>query len=77
MSQSDIVNLLVKKKKKVFTSKEISEILEVRQENILRSIKRLLECHEISSRKITKEELTAKGYDKKHRPTRFWFYWID
>ena len=77
MSQSDIVNLLVKKKKKVFTSKEISEILEVRQENILRSIKRLLECHEISSRKITKEELTAKGYDKKQRPTRFWVYWID
>lgn len=77
MSQSDILSLLEKKKKKVFTSKEISEILKVRQENILRSIAKLLEYDEIKSRKITSEELKDKGYDSKQLPTRFWVYWVD
>jgi transcription initiation factor IIE alpha subunit len=77
MSQSDILNLLEKKKKKVFTSKEISEILKVRQENILRSIAKLLEYDEIKSRKITSEELKDKGYDSKQLPTRFWVYWVE
>lgn len=77
MSQSDILKLLEKKKKKVFTSKEISEILKVRQENILRSIAKLLEYDEIKSRKITSEELKDKGYDSKQLPTRFWVYWVD
>jgi phage regulator Rha-like protein len=77
MSQSDIIELLEKKKKKVFTSKEISELLEVRQENILRSIKKLLEYEEIKSRKITKEEIKDKGYESKQLPTRFWVYWVE
>jgi transcription initiation factor IIE alpha subunit len=77
MSQSDILKLLEKKKKKVFTSKEISEILKVRQENILRSIAKLLEYDEIKSRKITSEELKDKGYDSKQLPTRFWVYWVE
>lgn len=77
MSQSDIIKLLEKKKNKVFTSKEIAMLIEVRQENVLRSIKKLLEYEEIKSRKITPEELIDKGYDSKQMPTRFWVYWAE
>ncbi len=77
MSQSDIIKLLQKKKNKPFTSKEIALLIHVRQENVLRSIKTLLEYEEIKSRKITPEELKEKGYDSKQMPTRFWVYWIE
>ena len=77
MSQSDIIKLLEKKKNKPFTSREISILIKVRQENVLRSIKKLLNEEEILSRKITPEELKDKGYDSKQMPSRFWVYWIE
>lgn len=77
MSQDEIVKLLKKKKKDVFTSKEIAELLDIRQETILKSLKKLLKYEEINSRKITKEELEKKGYSSKQFSSRFWVYWFE
>jgi transcription initiation factor IIE alpha subunit len=76
MSQDDIVKLLLKKKKPL-TSKEIAELLEIRQQAVLASIRKLLKYKEIQQKKPTEEEFNSKGYPKSYRHKRFWLYYID
>jgi transcription initiation factor IIE alpha subunit len=74
MTQGDIVKLLLKKKEPL-TSKEISQLLDIRQESIIKSLNKLLKYDEIKCRKITKEELEDKGYIRFF--SRFKVFWIE
>jgi transcription initiation factor IIE alpha subunit len=76
MSQDSIVKLLMKKKEPL-TSKEISELLEIRQETIIKALNKLLKYHEVNCRKITVEEREERGYTKCKGFSRFKVFWID
>jgi predicted transcriptional regulator len=75
MSQDKIVKLLLKKKEPL-TSKEIAVLLDIRQQSVLASIRKLLKYEEIKQKKPTKKDFEAKGYPESYRHTRFWMYYI-
>jgi Mn-dependent DtxR family transcriptional regulator len=64
MSQNNILRMF-EKKKEPLTSKELSEYLKIRQETIIKTLKKLVEQKELKSRHLTKQELEKKGYVKK------------
>lgn len=76
MSQHDIVQLLLKKKEPL-TSKEIAQLLSIRQESIIRSLKKLLRYNEVQARKMTVEEKKERNVDIKNKCSRFRVFWIE
>lgn len=73
MSQGDIIELL-RKKKEPLTSRELSEYLKVRQETIIKALKRMVKFHEVDERRINKKEIIDKGYLGKKINSRFMVY---
>ena len=71
MSQQEVLNFLEKNKNKVWTSKEIAEYLKIRQDSVLKNLRKLLKYNEVGSRRITKKEIKEKGLENKHITTRF------
>jgi predicted Zn-ribbon and HTH transcriptional regulator len=65
MSQEDIIDML-KKKKEPLTSKELAEYLNIRQENIITNLKKLLKYKEVKQRHPTKAELVKRGHKNVH-----------
>lgn len=76
MSQDSIVKLLLKKKEPL-TSKEISELLEIRQETIIKALNQLIKYKEVSCRKIKEEEKIKRGYSNNKGLSRFKVFWIE
>lgn len=75
MSQDDIIKLL-EKKKTPLTSRELAEYLEIRQETIIKTLKKLLKHNEVQSRKPTPQEIIDKGWSH-HINSRFRLFFID
>ena len=76
MSQSEIIKAL-EKKKEPLTSKELSVYLSIRQETILKNLKKLLQHKEIKSRKPTEKEMRAKGYDGHNMNSRWRVFFLE
>lgn len=77
MSQDKILKIL-KEKKEPLTSKELAEYINIRQQNILSNLRRLIKAKEIKFRKPTKKELYNKGYkDKKNINNRMRVFYLN
>jgi len=76
MSQDDILKTL-ERKKEPLTSKELSEYLEIRQETIIKALKKLLKHKEVKARKPTEKEMRDKGYKGHNMNSRWRVFFIN
>ena len=75
MSQDEIIKTL-KEKKEPLTSKELAEYIGIRQETIIKALKKLIKSRDIKCRRLTKEDKEDKG----HMPNmnnRMRVFWVD
>ena len=70
MSQDDVLRML-EEKKEPLSSKELSIYLNIRQETIIKTLRKLLKQKAIKSKHPTEKEMRSKGY-KGHNMNGKW-----